>query len=264
MRWTVVGAGRAGTAFAAWLADSEPERLQLIARRQLAAWLARLPGEPPGGLVLAVPDDALAPLARDLAPRRPEWRGWRILHLSGARDSSVLAPFRRRGAAVGSLHPMMTFPKPPAPAARRSHPWAPVPSPQGVVFTCEGDARARQTALQLVAIWGGRELALSAKAKSAYHLAATLVGPGAVAHMATAEAILRHYGLRGAKLAQARAGLVRLLQATAANLEAMPTAAAWTGPFARGDQATQALHLRLLPPGLRPLYRALAQTPRPK
>ncbi len=264
MRWTVVGAGRAGSAIAAWLAETAPERLQLIRHGQVAAWRERLAGEPPGGLILAVPDDALAAVARDLAACRPEWRRWIILHLSGARQAAVLAPFRRRGAAIGAMHPMMTFPRLPTPTPQKRGQPPAAPSPQGVVFTIEGDARARHSAWRLVEIWGGRKLALNARAKSAFHLAATLVGPGAVAQMATAEAILRHYGLRGEKLAQARSGLVRLLQATAANLDAMPTAAAWTGPIARGDKATQALHLRLLPPALRRLYRALAQAPKPR
>jgi predicted short-subunit dehydrogenase-like oxidoreductase (DUF2520 family) len=255
MRWTVVGAGRAGSAVAAWLRASEGTPPAVVGRGRLAPWFARLADEPPGGLILAVPDDALAGVARDLARHRAEWRRWTVLHLSGARDASVLAALRRRGAAVASLHPMMTFPPP---SARGK------PSPRGVVFTLEGDRAAVQAARRLVRGWGGQALGLSAKAKSAYHLAATLVGPGAVGQMFAAEAILRHYGLRGAQLARARGGLVRLLAATAENLGRMPTAAAWTGPFARGDKATQLLHLRLLPAKLRPLYRALAQTPGPK
>jgi predicted short-subunit dehydrogenase-like oxidoreductase (DUF2520 family) len=256
MHWTVVGAGRAGSVVASWLAQSESAPPRLLDRRQFEAWLGQLSGEPPGGLILAVPDDAIAGVARLIASRRPEWRRWCVLHLSGARDSSLLAPFRRRGAAAGSMHPMMTFPTSSRRGARSRR--GNRPQPRDVVFTLEGDPGARRIARRLVRDWRGQGLTLNARAKSAYHLAATLVGPGAVAQMFAAETVLRHYTLRGAKLATARAGLANLLSATAANLKVMPTRAAWTGPFARGDKATQLLHLRLLPQRLRPLYRAIA------
>src|SRR4051794_27497291 len=59
---------------------------------------------------LCVPDDAIADCARVLARRRDvEWRGRIVLHSSGALSSSLLQPLARRGAAIGSLHPMMTF-----------------------------------------------------------------------------------------------------------------------------------------------------------
>ncbi|MGN6593252.1 MAG: DUF2520 domain-containing protein [Terriglobales bacterium] len=194
-----------------------------------------------------MPDDALAPLARQLAAPREEWSGWRILHTSGGLDSSVLEPLRCRGAATGSLHPMMTFPRPGRPA----------PASAGIVFSFEGDPAARRAAAALIRLWRGRPLPLPPGVKTAYHLAATLVGPGAVVEMAAAEAVLRAAGLGGAQLDRARQGLRQLLAATAKNLD-QGVAAAWTGPWARGDRQTIARHQRWLPtPELRRLYRAL-------
>ncbi|HEY8056246.1 MAG TPA: Rossmann-like and DUF2520 domain-containing protein [Terriglobales bacterium] len=249
--WTIIGSGRLGSALRQWLGPIGVPAT-VVRHAGVAAWRRGLRSAAPGGLLLAVPDDALAGLGRDLAAARPEWRGWRVLHTSGGLDSSVLAPLQRRGAAVGSLHPMMTFPR----AGR------PAPAPEGIVFSYEGDPGARRAAAALIRDWRGLPLPLAPGVKTAYHLAATLVGPGAVVEMAAAETVLRRAGLRGAQLARARQGLRRLLGATAANLED-GLLAAWTGPWARGDRQTVARHLRQVPtPELRRLYRALLASAR--
>ncbi|MGH9486257.1 MAG: DUF2520 domain-containing protein [Terriglobales bacterium] len=243
--WTVVGTGRVGTALARWLAQTGAAPLACIRHAGLASWLARLPQQAPAGVLLAVPDDALPELARRLAAAHRDWRGWCVLHTSGTRPAAVLAPLARRGAATASLHPMMTF------AGRAV-------SPTGVIFSIEGSAKACQAARRLVRRWGGQSLPLAPAAKASYHLAATLVGPGTVVNMAAAEALLRRSGFAGARLGLARAGLLRLLQATTANLASGPEAA-WTGAWARGDRTTLALHRRQLPNRpLRHLYDGLA------
>lgn len=250
-----------GTALGAWLSQAGLPPEAMVSRRRPAAlgrrfhadawslesWRAKLGALAPHGVLLAVPDDALVPLARRLSRARSDWRGWYFLHTSGARDASALEPLRRRGAAVGSVHPMMTFPK-----------GRPVPSPADVVFSIEGDGGARRRAVELVWRWRGVPLHLAPKAKTAYHLAATLVGPGTVVELAVAERLLRRAGLRGATLRRALGGLRMLLGATIKNLS-QGAATAWTGPWARGDAETQKLHLRTLGrPEERQLYRALA------
>jgi len=78
---------------------------------------------------LCVSDDAIAPTASLLAPRTG-WKGKIALHSSGARSSRELEPLARRGAAVGSLHPMQTFVRA-SPATLA-----------GVSFAVEGDPAA--------------------------------------------------------------------------------------------------------------------------
>ncbi|MGH9468342.1 MAG: DUF2520 domain-containing protein [Terriglobales bacterium] len=243
-RWTILGTGRVGTALVPWLRAAGAPPAAAVGRRRLNVWLGQLPESGPAGILIAVPDDALPELARRLARARKDWRGWCVLHTSGTRTSAVLAPLARRGAAAGSLHPMMTF-------TRRA------PSPRGVICSIEGDTAATRTARRLVRAWGGVALALDGEAKAAYHLAATLVGPGAVVEAAAAEAILREAGFSGARLRCARQGLLQLLRATAVNLE-RGSAAAWTGPWARGDRATiRSQRQRLSTPALRRLYDGL-------
>src|SRR5258708_20143057 len=53
-------------------------------------------------------DDAIPQTAIHLS-QRPGWHGRIVFHSSGALTSDVLAPLKRAGAHVASLHPMMTF-----------------------------------------------------------------------------------------------------------------------------------------------------------
>ncbi|HXR97729.1 MAG TPA: Rossmann-like and DUF2520 domain-containing protein [Terriglobales bacterium] len=236
----LVGHGRLGSAMAGWLRP----RPAIVRHRDWPRFLKQAGARRPALLIFAIPDDAIEPAGRELAAARADWRGWTVLHTSGAVPSAALAGLRRRGAALAGMHPMMTFPP-----GRK-------PSPGGIVVTLEGDAAACRRAAALVRGWGAVPMVMSARQKAAYHLTATLVGPGAVAQFAAAERILKSAGLSAKDLALARRGLLQLLTATADNLR-HGTAAAWTGPFARGDSATVARHWKLLPPSLRAYYAGL-------
>lgn len=256
----VIGTGRLGRALGAWLGaagwrlDTVVSRDGARARRLARRWGARhglalrhYEGGSPL-VFLAVPDDQLAGLAVALASGAGVWRSKVILHGSGALSAAVLAPLRGRGAAVGSLHPLMTF-------ARGG-----VPSPAGVVCAIEGDPAARRLAGRLVAGWGGLPLPLRASQKTQYHLAAMFVSPLVVVDFALATEQLRRAGLGPAALRRAAAGLQRLLAQTAANLapgNERALAAAWTGPLARGDRRTERRHRAVAGPAA-PAYRALA------
>lgn len=287
----LIGTGRLAAAFAAWvgqrrpplprsprarplgpvktaprlgtLVSRDPRRARRLARRwgagQGVALAAYRPAAPV--ILLAVPDDALAPLAAALARRaaganagRSPWQGKIVLHASGLQPASALAPLRRRGAAIGSLHPLMTF------GAGR-----PAPPPGDLVFAVEGQPAAVRAARQLVAHWGGRVLALHAAEKPLYHLAATWASPLVAVNIAIAAAMLQRAGLRGRRLAVARIGLARLLTQTAANLAAAAPAgglaSAWTGPIARDDRQT--IRRQLAAAGeWAPLYRAMIRAAR--
>ncbi len=238
----------------------EARRARTLARRYGARRGVALAAYQPAGdiVLLAAPDDALPELAAELARRggREAWRGRVVLHCSGLLPTAVLQPLRRRGAAVGSLHPLMTF------GARQ-----PAPEPGGLVFAVEGQEAAARAAERLVAAWGGATLRLRAREKARYHLAAMWASPFVVADFAIAVAVLRRAGLRGRRLAVARRGLAALLAQTAANVGAAvrspggDLARAWTGPIARGDQKTVRRHLAAAGEWAE-LYRAMAQEAR--
>jgi len=191
-------------------------------------------------VILCVPDDALAEVARALARTSPG-RGRAVLHASGFQGAGPLTPLARAGWKTDWLHPLLALPR--AAAARRF---------EGVWFATGGAASRR-----LVRALGGRELALRPGTKADYHLAATLVSNGSLALFELAR---RRFERCARRPRDARAAFAALLTATAANLARTSPRAALTGPVARGDLESVRGHLaRLAKPAERELYRALAR-----
>src|SRR5262249_12573462 len=125
---------------------------------------------------LCVPDSEIAPASRTLS-EKGEWKGRVVLHSSGALSSDELAAFRSRGAAVASVHPLMTF-------VRRSN-----PSLAGVPFSVEGDAAAVKTARRIIGDLGGHSYSIRKSEKAGYHAWATFASPLLTALLATSEKV---------------------------------------------------------------------------
>ena len=208
----------------------------------VAPWLGRA-----DVVLLAVRDDSLAPLVRQLAKSGRVRRGQVLLHLSGALTSRVLAPLARAGARVGSLHPLMTVSTEPRQAAARF---------RGATFTLEGDAAAARSARRLVAALGGRAVAIAPQDKARYHAGAVFASNYVTVVLAAAEAMLVEAGFTRKA---ARAALAPLGRASLENAADLGPARSLTGPIARGDVATVRAHLGALPPRERALYRHLAR-----
>ena len=139
----IVGPGRLGSALAVELekagygvseivsgaSAASRRKARALARQVNATWRpegARLDADV---VWFCVPDREIARAAKQLSDKA-NWKGKIALHSSGALASDELRGLRRRGAAVASVHPLMTF-------VSRS-----VPSLKGVPFALEGDAAA--------------------------------------------------------------------------------------------------------------------------
>ncbi|MDA2913345.1 DUF2520 domain-containing protein [Acidobacteriia bacterium AH_259_A11_L15] len=197
-------------------------------------------------VLITTPDRQVAAAARALGRLKMSWRGRVALQASGALSSRELAPLKKHGAAVGSLHPLYPFPRP-----LRIF-------PRGVVFGVEGDRRARRQALALVRALGGQAMEIRSTEKALYHAAAALVA----GHLLTlADLGTRALVRAGVRKARARRALVPLAQATLA-CYARWGGRAWTGPLERGDVDTVRRHLaglRRLPPQYLETYQTLAR-----
>jgi predicted short-subunit dehydrogenase-like oxidoreductase (DUF2520 family) len=180
-------------------------------------------------LVLAVPDAAIADVARSVEPCAPTL----VVHLSGAVDLEALRPHGRRAG----LHPLVSLPNPDIGAARLAGAW----------FGVEGD----DGVLDLVAALEGKVLRLGPGARATYHATAAIASNHLVALMGQVERLATEAGLpMGAFLDLARGSLD--------NVEDLGAAAALTGPVARRDWDTVARHLDALPATERATYLALA------
>jgi len=168
------------------------------------------------------------------------------LHSSGALLSRELEPLRQAGAAVASVHPLMTF-------VAGAH-----PSLQGVPFAMEGDDAATRAARRIVRELGGESFSLATARKAAYHAWATMTSPLLLAYLVTLEEAAQAAGFTRQ---EARRKSLPIIRQTLANYSRLGPAQSFSGPLIRGDAETVAKHLAVLKkhPGAREVYMALAR-----
>ncbi len=253
----VVGPGRLGLQLAAALAASGRVRVRLRGRGAPPAERPpALVGVPWDGwshperpldeplVVLAVPDREIGAAAAALARGGP-MRGRVVLHTSGLARSDALVPCWEAGAAVGSWHPLQSFP----PLATGAVPW------EDVWVAVEGDPTAVAAGFELARALDAHPWRIAPGDKARYHAAAAVAVN--LTHVLLAEALdlLEACGLPRRDAARALAPAVRTgveAALAARGLERL------TGPLVRGDAATVARHLEVLPPEVAEVYRALA------
>jgi predicted short-subunit dehydrogenase-like oxidoreductase (DUF2520 family) len=197
-------------------------------------------------LWFCVPDREIRGAASVLAERLAKHKLRFAFHSSGALVSLELEPLRKAGAAVASVHPLMTFVAGAHPALR------------GVPFAIEGDDAARRVARRIVRELGGVSFSLPATRKAAYHAWATMTSPLLVAFLVTLEEAARAAGL---SRQDARRMSLPIISQTLANYSRCGPAHSFSGPLIRGDAETVAKHLAVLKnhPGAREVYVALAR-----
>jgi predicted short-subunit dehydrogenase-like oxidoreductase (DUF2520 family) len=208
----VIGSGRVGSAVAARLSE-----------RGIAV------GEPAQLVLLCVPDDAIAEVARTVEP------GPWVAHVSGATPLAALDPHRRRFG----LHPLQTFTRARGPE-QLDGAWA------AVVSESE---EARRAALSLAETLGLRPFDLADEARPLYHAGAAIASNYLVTLHEVAAELFRAAGAPPE-------ALVPLMRRTIDNGFEL------TGPIERGDWKTVEAHRRAIReahPELEPLYDVLAE-----
>ena len=255
----IVGAGRLGTALASRLASAgysiseiiyRDNRRSLASMRGLARQLGTRASTINAALLRAdlvwvcVPDAEVSRAADQLS--RKAWEEKIAFHSSGVLTSDALEVLREKGAAVASVHPLMTFVS------------GAMPDLQGVTFAVEGDAQAIPVARKIVGHLGGDAVRLRKQDKVVYHAFATMICPLLVALLATAEETA---ALAGIARTQARRRIVPIIRQTLANYTKLGPAGSFSGPIVRGDVATIRQHLKALAkaPAVTNAYVALAK-----
>jgi predicted short-subunit dehydrogenase-like oxidoreductase (DUF2520 family) len=255
----VIGAGRVGAVLGAALRAAghhvvAASGVSDTARARIARLLpdaAHLPADAVARaatdlLLVAVPDDALAPLIAGLAETGALRPGQVVAHTSGAHGAAVLAPAAAVGAGTLALHPAMTFTGTPADLSRLA----------GISYGVTAPADLKRFAERLVTDLGGRPEWVAETDRALYH-AALVHGAN---HLVTLvnEALDR---LRDAGVVYPEKVLEPLLRASLDNALRLGDEAL-TGPVSRGDAGTIARHLDRLSatsPDSVPSYLALAR-----
>lgn len=209
--------------------------------------ITRLGVEPlASGLVwITVPDNSIEGVAAKLAAQQ-SWKGRVVFHSSGALTSDALQALRAKGASVASVHPGMTF----------VH--GSVPDLRNVPFGIQGDPRALRVARQIIREMGGIAMTIRKENKVLYHAFDAFASPILIALMAALEDVGMAAGI-GRTAVSRMAG--PLLQKTLNNYLEHGAAAAFSGPFIRGDVAVVERHLDALRelPHAQEVYKALAR-----
>ncbi|MFZ0420502.1 MAG: Rossmann-like and DUF2520 domain-containing protein [Candidatus Sulfotelmatobacter sp.] len=259
-RIAIVGAGNLASALATALHAAGYVIDEIVSRGQAAALqrARRLASEVGSSAVTAartqlhaevvwfcVPDGAIAAAAESLG-EATDWRGKAALHSSGALSSDELADLRQRGAAVASVHPLMTF-------VRGSRPLL-----VGVPFAIEGDRRAVHAARAIVMDLRGQPFSIRKQDKEAYHAWGMFVSPLLTALLAVSERVA---GAAGVRRRAAKERMLPILRQTLANYAGLGAPQSFSGPIVRGDVETVRKHLSALRavPEAREVYLALAR-----
>ena len=181
---------------------------------------------------LTVPDSAVAEVAARLAAGPEMPAGVAFVHASGALELGALAPLRARHA-VGSFHPLRSFPEPGPPGAFK-----------GIVIAVDASAPALvRTLNRLARDLGARPRRVDDRRRALYHAAAVFASNYVVALMRVAVSLLEEAGWTEKEAVQ---GLATLAEGAVANVRKQGPTAALTGPIRRGDAETVARHLAAL------------------
>ena len=255
----IVGAGRVGSALGrrlselGWKIGAVVTRSAASARRAVRLIGA---GKACAGMttrilasrviLIATPDDEIALVAQELARLGEEQlAGSVVLHTSGAMDSEVLEAVRKRGAKVGSLHPLQSFSG------------VAVPLLDGRIFTIEGETQAVRVARRIARALGGSPVRIAGSKKLLYHAAAAMAAGHVLAVEEAATQLLVSLGM---KRSEAVRGLLPLTRQVLENFERLGPRPAWTGPLSRGDYKIVRAHLNALqnsPREFAPAYETL-------
>jgi predicted short-subunit dehydrogenase-like oxidoreductase (DUF2520 family) len=254
----IVGAGAVGTALGVaisrggWpvhaVASRDPgrrERFHTLVDGSRAFAEAQALVEEVELIIIAVPDDAIAPLAAGLRM----YGGQAMVHTSGALDADVLAPAQAAGTQIGAFHPLVAF----ADTERA------VAALHGATVAIEADDQLAALLAEMAEVIGAHPVRLAPGSKAAYHAAAVLAAGGFVALL---DAIAELGRVAGLDEAGALAIYGPLIEGTLGNARALGVRAALTGPIARGDVGTLDAHLAALEthaPDVLALYRAVAE-----
>ncbi len=176
-------------------------------------------------LILAVSDDSISLVAEQIAPDLKP--GATVLHCAGARGPEALGACKARGAAVGVMHPLVSFP------STRDN-----PSLEGTTFTVNGSRRAVAASRRIARACGAR-VVVAETSNPAYHAAAALAANGAAALAFVSVGVLEHIGFDKRAAERAIGGL---LKSVGENVQHVGVPEALTGPIARGDATTVAHH----------------------
>ena len=175
--------------------------------------------------LISVPDGQIAEVVAQLADAQGDaMQGAVVWYNSGFLSAEALAPLRAMGAAIASVHPVLSFATPASAVAQFA----------GTLCGLEGQPEALAVLRPWVAAIGGQGFDIESAKKPLYHAAAVFCSNFTVVLQGVAQEAWRESGVPAELLAPLTQAL---LQSSVANVTKLGPAEALTGPAARGDTA---------------------------
>jgi predicted short-subunit dehydrogenase-like oxidoreductase (DUF2520 family) len=200
-------------------------------------------------IFLTTNDDQIKDVCLQIAERDGFQKGDAVFHMSGALSTEILRPARDAGAGIGCIHPLQSF----------ADIEGAIENLPGSTFGLTAEESLLPLARQLVEALNGEAILIEDKDKPVYHAGACIACNYLVALVHYTQELYRVLGIQPETAIKA---LWPLITGTLANIERKGTAAALTGPIARGDLGTIKRHLEALgsiSPGEADLYRELGK-----
>jgi predicted short-subunit dehydrogenase-like oxidoreductase (DUF2520 family) len=195
-------------------------------------------------------DDAIPEIVKIIDAEGPDsLQGRYFFHTSGSLSSAVLEPLHKKGAEIGSIHPLQVF----------ADPAKALETLPGIYYAIEGSDRAMTWGIHMVDKLQGKLLLIPTGRKVLYHIAGVFAANYLVVLAHLALSIMEEIGESPEDSYQA---FLPLMVSALQNIEEFGTAASLTGPIARGDEKTIRAHLEALeqlPPEISNVYKVLGQ-----
>ena len=211
-----------------------------LGERIVSVELTDLPSVDAEVFILAVPDTEIERAAADIAPLLSGGRC--VLHTSGSLDSSLLHPFRDRGIAAASMHPLVSI----------SDPHSGSEMLAGKYFCIEGDTAAGDVASGLARAIGGKPFTIGTEYKPLYHASAVMAAGNMAALFNMAAEMLAKCGV---ERKAANDMLMPLTRSALRNIEDVQPGEGLTGSFARFDAAAFERHMASIDQNISPEIR---------
>ena len=195
--------------------------------------------------IISTQDSRIGEAASWLAGKLSDGKGRVVLHSSGSLGVSALVALKGKGYALGTLHPLQTFPSP----AREKGVLENIP------FCYDGDERAIHVIKEITEALGARAFRVRDERRALYHAASSLASNALVA---LTEVVRRLLSLA----TDEREGLeliMPLMEKTLSSVKERGIESALTGPIARGDLETVRKHMESLPERYRDVYKSLGK-----
>lgn len=242
LRVGVIGAGRVGAVLGSALRAAGHEVIAVSARsaESLARVEALLPNVPTADpaavaaradlVLVAVPDDSLEPVVREVAAAGGFRPGQLVVHMAGRHGPEVLDAAAQAGAITLAIHPAMTF----------SGTSLDLPALEGAPFAVTAAAPVAPIAHALVIDIGGVPVAVNSSDRARYHAALSHASNHLVTVLAEARELLIAVNIDNPGLYLTPLVTTSVQRALAQGDQAL------TGPLIRGDSATVRAHMREL------------------